>query len=175
MSCSWGVKRILDDGQKVTGLEFVCCSSVFDKDGKFNPAFDETRRTSMPADKVIMAIGLTPNTSAFSKEIELNRNGTIKANAETLQTSIPNVFAGGDAVTGPSMIVKSIGQGKRAAFYIDRYLQGLGLDSVRFDERPEMVDRDTIVEQSRNSITPRNPVKLEKKPIGERLNSFIEL
>ena len=174
LSCSWGVRRILNDGQKVTGLEFVCCSSVFDKDGKFNPAFDETRCSFMPADKVIMAIGLAPNTAAFSGEIELNRNGTMKADAETLQTSIPNVFAGGDAVTGPSMIVKSIGQGKRAAFYIDRYLQGLSLDSVRFDERLEMVDRNAIIEQSRESISPRNPVRLEKKPIGERLNSFID-
>ncbi len=174
LSCSWGVRRILSDGQKVTGLEFVCCSSVFDKDGKFNPVFDETRCSFMPADKVIMAIGLAPNTAAFSGEIELNRNGTMKADAETLQTSIPNVFAGGDAVTGPSMIVKSIGQGKRAAFHIDRYLQGLSLDSVRFDERLEMVDRNAIIEQSRESISPRNPVRLEKKPIGERLNSFID-
>jgi heterodisulfide reductase subunit A-like polyferredoxin len=174
LSCSWSVKRILNDGQKVTGLEFICCSSVFDKDGKFNPAFDETKQTSMPADKVIMAIGLIPNTSAFSKEIELNRNGTLKADAETLQTSIPHVFAGGDAVTGPSMIVKSIGQGKRAAFHIDRYLQGLNLDSVSFDERLEMVDRNSIVEQSKDSISFSIPIKLEKKPIKERLNSFTE-
>jgi heterodisulfide reductase subunit A-like polyferredoxin len=174
MNCSWGARRITSDGQKVSGIDFVRCSSVFDKDGNFNPAFDETSRNSMPADKVIMAIGLMPNTSPFAKEIELNRNGTIKANPETLQTSMNSVFAGGDAVTGPSMIVKSIGQGKRAAFYLDRYLQGLSLDSARFDERLEMADRDAIVEQSRDSISLRNPVKLEKTPIAERLNSFTE-
>jgi heterodisulfide reductase subunit A-like polyferredoxin len=174
LSCSWSARRILHEGQKVTGLEFVCCASVFDKDGKFNPAFDETRQTSMPADKVIMAIGLTPNTSAFSNEIELNRNGTIKANNETLQTSIPNVFAGGDAVTGPSMIVKSIGQGKRAAFYIDRYLQGLSLDAIHYDDRLPVVDKEKIIAQSKDSVTSRPPVKLGKIAVAERMGSFLE-
>jgi heterodisulfide reductase subunit A len=174
LSCSWGVKHILNVGRKITGLDFVCCQAVFDLEGKFNPSFDETKCFSMPVDKVIMAIGLAPNTGAFAKEVELNRNGTIKADDETLLTSIAGVFAGGDAVTGPSMIVNSVGQGKRAAFYIDRYLQGLSLDTVRFDERPQMVDREALVEKLRNDITPRPPVRTEKKPLGERIKSFAE-
>jgi heterodisulfide reductase subunit A-like polyferredoxin len=175
LNCSWSAKNILNDGKKVTGLEFVCCSSVFDKDGKFNPAFDETKCFSVQADKIIMAIGLRPNTSVFSQEIKLNRNGTIQSNAETLQTPIPNVFCGGDAVTGPSMIVKSIGQGKRAAFYIDRYLQGQSFTSVHFDERLPMVDREAVVRDCKDSLSLRYPTKLEKVPVAGRLNSFVEI
>lgn len=172
INCSWGVSKILNDGKKVTGVELVCCSSVFDGDGKFNPAFDDTKKISIPADTVIMAIGLKPNTLALSQEIDLNRNGTIRTNEETLQASLPYVFAGGDAVTGPSMIVKSVGQGKRAAFYIDRYLQGQALDSMRFDDRLPMADREAVVEQAKNTISSHMPVEIEKKPAEERLYSF---
>ncbi len=174
ISCCWGASQIMNDGSNITGLEFVCCSSVLDKDGKFNPCYDDTRRTEVAAEVIIMAIGLSPNTRVFSGEIGLNRNGTIQANPETLQTFIPYVFAGGDAVTGPAMIVKSIGQGKRAAFYIDRYLRGQNLDIACFDERLPIVDRDEIVAQARDSITQYKPVNMEKTPIAERLNSFTE-
>jgi heterodisulfide reductase subunit A-like polyferredoxin len=172
INCSWGVRAVLNDGNKVTGVELISCTSVFDGEGRFNPAFDETKKTSIAADAVIMAIGLKPNTQPFSKEIELNRNGTIRTDEETLQTSLPYVFAGGDAVTGPSMIVKSVGQGKRAAFYIDRYLKGESFDSVRFDVRLPMADRDTVVEQAKNTVSSHLPVEIEKKPAEERIYSF---
>jgi heterodisulfide reductase subunit A-like polyferredoxin len=172
LNCSWGVSAITSDGKNVTGVELVCCSSVFDGEGKFCPAFDDTKKITIPADVVIMAIGLKPNTLAFAQEVELNRNGTIRANEETLQTSLPHVFAGGDSVTGPSMIVKSVGQGKRAAFYMDRYLQGLSFDSVRFDERLPRADRDAVVERAKKTVSPHTPVKIEKTPAEERIYSF---
>jgi len=172
INCSWGVSKILNDGNKVTGVELVCCSSVFDRDGKFNPAFDDTKKTSIPADVVIMAIGLKPNTLALAQEIELNRNGTIRTNEETLQASLPYVFAGGDAVSGPSIIVKSVGQGKRAAFYVDRYLKGQTFEGIRFDERSPMADRATVVERAKHTVTSHIPVEIEKKPAEERLYSF---
>ena len=135
----------------VTGLDFKACTSIFDQEGRFNPSYDESQRTGADAEVIVMAIGIRPNTTAFQGEVELNRNGTVKAGAETLQTSLPYVFAGGDAVTGQSMIVKSVGQGKRAAFYIDRYLRDLDLDA-KFDERLPMIDRDEIVARAQEEM-----------------------
>ncbi len=171
---SWSAVKIRNDGRKLTGLDFIRCTSVFDQDSHFNPSFDASRKHSLEADKVIMAIGLLPNTASFRSEIELNHNGTIKADAETLQTANPQVFAAGDAVTGPSMIVKSIGQGKRAAFYIDRYLQGLSLEAVRFDDRLPVVNKETIVAQSKDTLSLLPPLKPSKTAVAVRLQSFSE-
>ncbi|MHB8085669.1 MAG: FAD-dependent oxidoreductase [Dehalococcoidia bacterium] len=174
INCSWGPRSISDIGGKAKGVEFVCCMSVFDAGGKFNPSFDESKRKSFDADMVIMAVGLLPNTSPFAAELELNRNKTIYADKETLQTSKPWVFAGGDAVTGPAMIVKAVGQGKRAAYYIDRYLQGMPMNSGHFDERLPMVDKESVLSRTSGDISARKPVSPKLKPVDEWARSFDE-
>jgi heterodisulfide reductase subunit A len=173
INCHWGVRQIRNDGINVTGVDFIGCSSIFDKDNRFNPKYDETMCTSVETGIIIVAIGLKPNTTIFSEEIALNRNGKILVNTETLQTSLPHVFAGGDAVTGPANIVKSIGQGKRAAFFIDRYLQGRDMNE-RFDERMPMVDRDEIISHAGDNVSLRKPVISNKITISERLKTFEE-
>jgi heterodisulfide reductase subunit A-like polyferredoxin len=174
INCSWGVNRILDGAKKITGIELIRCTAVFDAKGRFHPVFDKTEKSLVEADAVITAIGLLPNTAPFSTELELNRNKTIRVHEETLQTSLPFVFAGGDAVMGPSMLVKAIGQGKRAAFFIDRYLKGEPLDHVGFDERLPMVDRESVVAQAKGSVSLRKPIGLPHKAIEGRLSSFEE-
>ena len=171
---SWGTQEIRVADGAVRGLALIRCTAVFDAAGRFNPAFDESVRSSVAASVVIMAIGLVPNTAPFASEITLNRNRTVQVNAETLQTSVPFVFAGGDAATGPSMIVKSIAQGKRAAFYIDRYLQGQPLAEERFDERLPMVDRTAVVEQARVSASLRLPVEPPALSLAARRHTFDE-
>jgi heterodisulfide reductase subunit A-like polyferredoxin len=172
--CSWGVKCITGDHAKVTGVDLICCTSVFDALGGFNPSFDDTRTHFLEADVIILAIGLLPNTAPFSAELQLSRNRTIMVNDETLQTSVPFVFAGGDVVTGPSMIVKAIGQGRRAAFYIDRYLRGEPPDTTRFDMRLPMVDRSSIVAEAKQTVSLRLPIEVPQTPPGERVCSFDE-
>ena len=174
VNCSWGPKAVRNAGGKATGAEFVCCTSVFDAGGKFNPSFDELRRKSFDADLVIMAVGLLPNTSSFSSELELDRNGTVKADKETLQTSKPWIFAGGDALTGPSMIVKAVNQGKKAAYYIGHYLQGIPLDTGNYDDRLPMVDREPIITRSSPDISLRKPLPPKQKPANEWARSFDE-
>jgi len=174
MTNSWGVGQILGYDHTVAAIELIRCTSVFDKDHRFNPSFDRSVQQSVPAHVIITAIGLAPNTAAFSSELTLKRNGTIQVDPETLESSLPGVFAGGDAVTGPSMIVTSIGQGKRAAFHIDRFLRGLPTKDVRFDDRLPVADRAAVVAQARENGTPRAPVPPARRPIAERLTSFSE-
>ncbi|RLI26382.1 hypothetical protein DRO58_05620 [Candidatus Bathyarchaeota archaeon] len=104
-------------------MEFVRCTSVFDEKGRFNPSFDETETKVLEADTVILAIGQTPDLSFIEDEIEVDR-GVIKVNPRTMETSLPGVFAGGDAVSGPASVVEAIVAGKMAAASIDRYLTG---------------------------------------------------
>ncbi len=127
----------------------------------------------MDIDIAIIAIGNRPTTSIFKDELELNPDGTIKVNPVTLQTSIPYVFAGGDAVLGPATITEACGLGKRAAFYIDRFLKGLSLD-VEFDRRLPVVDQSEVLRRQKTYST-RPPVARKERRISERINNFDEV
>jgi hypothetical protein len=56
--------------------------------------------------------------------LETGQGGWLKADPETLETSTPGIFAGGDVVAGPRMAIDAIADGKNAASSIDRYLSG---------------------------------------------------
>jgi heterodisulfide reductase subunit A-like polyferredoxin len=125
-------------------------------------------------DHVVVSIGLTPETSVFRGALELEKNGTIKVDPETLQTSRPHVFAGGDVVTGPSLIVNAIGQGKRAAHYIDRHLAGQDLKAVPFEAPLPVVDKREVLgrEKAHSRREPAEPRSLDPT---ERAKDFREI
>ena len=77
-------------------------------------------------DTVILAIGQAPNLDFLKPEdgVKVSPRGLIVADRETLMTSAPGVFAGGDCVFGPRLIIDSVGDGKRIAIAIDEYLTG---------------------------------------------------
>jgi heterodisulfide reductase subunit A-like polyferredoxin len=138
----WGVNRFTGDG-RVQGAELKVCTCVFNPDGRFAPEYDESKRQSLACDVVIVAAGMGADTEAFG--LETNGNRTLKADPGTLQTAVPHVFAAGDVVTGPTMITTAVGQGRRAAFMIDRYLQGVELDPSAFDEALPVVDKSDVL------------------------------
>jgi glutamate synthase (NADPH/NADH) small chain len=78
----------------------------------------------MDVDLVIMAVGSNANPllTQNTPELKLNQWGYIEVNGE-MQSSIPDVFAGGDIVTGAATVISAMGAGKRAARGIDHYLQ----------------------------------------------------
>ena len=167
--------RLIGDNGKLKALEYISMElGEPDESGRKRPIPIKGSEETMDVDIVILSIGLLPNTDPFASELELNRNGTIRVNQETLETSMPSVFAGGDAVSGPSMIVQAIGQGKRVAYYINRYLQGLPLDQVHYDDRLPVVDRTSVVKQSDGRLTERKPVELRHKQVEEWVCSFEE-
>lgn len=81
----------------------------------------------MEADCVIPAIGQQVDISGFEAFTEMNwtRRGTIEVRQASMETTMPGVFAAGDAVTGPATVIEAIGGGKRAAEAIDRYLNNI--------------------------------------------------
>jgi len=121
LNCSWGPRVIAGDG-KLTGIEFVRCTSVFDAEGRFRPSFDESIKTSFAADTVIIAIGQVPQVPE-DFHLRIGRGSTIQVDPVTLTTNKAGVFAGGDAVTGPATVVEALAAGRLAASRIDDYLQ----------------------------------------------------
>ncbi len=138
----WGIDHFTGDG-RVQGAELKVCTCVFDPDGRFAPEYDESQRKSIECDAVIVAAGMMADTAAFG--LDVNGNRTLKADPGTLQTAVPHIFAAGDVVTGPTMITTAVGQGRRAAFMIDRYLQGQELDAGLFDASLPVVDKDAVL------------------------------
>lgn len=120
---SWGPRRILGDGQKVTGVEFIRCKSVFDEKRKFNPLFDETKTQTVEADMVVSAIGQSPDLSFLGKRVDIAR-GAIVVDPLTMETSLPGVFAGGDAVLGTASVIEAMVAGRTVAASIKHYLEG---------------------------------------------------
>lgn len=168
-----GPKRIVVENGRVKGVATRRCTSVFDAQGRFAPTFNEKKTSVIPADMVFVAIGQISPTAGFAADgLELRPNTTIRADERTLATNLPGVFAGGEAVTGPSMIVKAMGQGKRAAFYIDRWLRGETLD-VDFETPIPAVDKDRVL--ARQTEYPSVHVEKRELPASERIRDFSEV
>ncbi len=121
-----GPLRVLGRDGKVVGLETIRAKAVFDAQGKFNPSFEEGSESTIECDTVILAIGQAPRLDFLTPAdgVDISPRGLIVADRLTLMTSAPGVFAGGDCVFGPRLIIDSVGAGKRIAIGIDRYLTG---------------------------------------------------
>lgn len=122
---SWGPKSILQENGRVVGVEFKKCISVLDKNGKFNPTFDENQTMIVKTNNVLISVGQGMDWGNLleNSKVELNPNKTIKADSFTLQTGELDIFAGGDAMTGPKFAIDAIAMGKEGAISIHRYVQ----------------------------------------------------
>jgi heterodisulfide reductase subunit A len=146
---SWGIKQIHGGGH-VRGVELKRCTAVFDADHRFAPQFDEATTRKLDCDAVIVAAGMGPDTVAFASLLPLNRNRTIQVDKATLQTSVPYIFAAGDVVSGASFINTAAGLGRKAAFMIDRYLQGQELNEAEYDPKLPAVDKTEVLQRQRS-------------------------
>ena len=126
MHPSLGPKQFVGKNGKVTGLEVIRCTSVFDENRHFNPTFAPGTEAIIPCDTVILAIGQASDLTFLkpSDGIETTRQGTVKFNPATLMTAAPGVFAAGDIAFGPRLIINAVADGKKAAEEIDKYIRG---------------------------------------------------
>jgi NADPH-dependent glutamate synthase beta subunit-like oxidoreductase/NAD-dependent dihydropyrimidine dehydrogenase PreA subunit len=96
-----------------------------DASGRPSPVPVEGSEYKKEFDNVIAAIGQVP-VGTGSLGVALAKGDFIQADAATLATDKPGVFAGGDVATGPASIIDAIAQGRKAAESIDKYLGGSG-------------------------------------------------
>ena len=120
----WGPKEVLGT-EKVTGIVFKKCTSVFNAEHKFAPEYDESQLITLEADKVIFAIGQTVMLKELLKDtkVEFFRGVYPVADKLTYQTAEEDIFVGGDVFTGPKFAIDAIAAGKEAAESLHRYVQ----------------------------------------------------
>lgn len=120
-----GPKRIVGANGVVTGVEFLRVSRVFDESGRFDPKYTAGSENVIDADTVIVAIGQTGDFAFLQPEDGVEtRGGRIIIDPDTLATTAPGIFAGGDAAFGPRIAISAVADGKRAAKSIDTLLRG---------------------------------------------------
>jgi NADPH-dependent glutamate synthase beta subunit-like oxidoreductase/NAD-dependent dihydropyrimidine dehydrogenase PreA subunit len=122
----FGPKRVVGKDGKVTGIELIRCSRVFDENRRFNPHFIEGSEETVNCDTVVLAIGQAADLAWIRSEdnLKVTPRGTLQTDPETLATSRPDVFAGGDVAFGPRIIITAVAEGQRAARSIAKYLTG---------------------------------------------------
>lgn len=122
----FGPKRIVGEDGKVTGIELIRCSRVFDENRRFSPQFVEGSEETVDCDTVVLAIGQAADLSWMQPEdnLKVTARGTLQTDPQTLATSRPDVFAGGDVAFGPRIIITAVAEGQRAARSIARFLTG---------------------------------------------------
>ncbi len=127
--------ELLGENGEVTGIR-CCHTRLTDRlmaNGRHLPEPIPGTDFVIPADHVVVAIGQSPNAAQLDIDsLAVNaRDGTIKVNPLTMETSIKGVFAGGDCISGPNNVVAAMAAGLRAAEFIDRYFRGIDLGAGR--------------------------------------------
>ncbi len=119
------VRIIGDDHHRVVAMECIKMElGEPDDSGRRRPIPIEGSEFTMELDTVIVAIGNKPNPliPQTMPELETTKWGTIVVDEETMATSVPGVYAGGDIVSGAATVILAMGQGRIAADAINQYL-----------------------------------------------------
>ncbi|MEW6243426.1 MAG: NAD(P)-binding protein [Bacillota bacterium] len=164
--------RVIAENGVARGLECVRMRlGKPDASGRRRPEPIPGSLFTVAGDTIISAIGQVPDLSFADEAPEITDRGRwLKADPDTLETSVPGVFAGGDAVTGPATVVEAVAAGKRAAESILRYLEGRDLREDRVFDKPHMVVGDVPKERAREARK-----KWPTLPLSERLSGFAEV
>jgi NADPH-dependent glutamate synthase beta subunit-like oxidoreductase len=124
-----GPKRFVGADGKIKAVEFIGVKRTYDENGRFNPQYDPSYSEMFETDSVVLAIGQQADLPFIKSAdgIELTPSKFIKIDPETLATTAPGIYAGGDVAFGPRNIIDAIANGKRAALSIDEYLREVKL------------------------------------------------
>lgn len=114
-----------DNGRVSKAILQVMTLGEPDASGRRSPVAVEGKTLELDVDMVIVAVGVSPNPIIPSslKELAVTKKGTIEVN-ESLQSSIPVLFAGGDIVRGGATVILAMSDGRKAAAAMHKYLVG---------------------------------------------------
>ena len=170
----WGQTGILTQDGKCTGITFRKCLSVKNAEGRFAPTFDDAVTETTYCGTVLYCIGQRADWGDMlaGTKVELNPNGTVKADPVTLQTAEPDIFVGGDVYTGQKFVIDAIAAGRAGMVSINRYVHPgqsltIGRDLREFIE----LDRDDIRVDSYDNAKRQKPGVKD----GESTKTFDDL
>lgn len=154
-----------------------------DASGRRRPIPVENSDFDLEIDVVLAAIGQKTtvnfiddiNKNSGNGELKLTKWGDVEAHPETLQTSIPSVFAAGDCVTGPATLIQAVGQAKIAALSCHQYLAGLPIIPMK---KEFISKRDNFKNQEKKDYTEKYKKQIrEEMPVlpAKKRNNFNEV
>jgi formate dehydrogenase major subunit len=169
----------MDDSGKLKSLScFKMELGEPDASGRRRPVKIEGSEFEIKLDIILAAIGQKTNVeflddlnNNLDEKLALTKYGDIDTDKKTLQTSVKNIFAAGDAVTGPATLIEAIAQGRNAANSCYQYLMGLPLTGQPY----EFISRkDNFEKQKQEDYKEIYPTQLrEEMPtleVAERKN-----
>ena len=166
LNCGWGPKEILVEDGHVTGIVFKKCLRVQDENGRFAPEYDENDTVSVPCRHIIFSVGQAIDWGHMldGMHVELRPNGTAIANRLTYQTSVPDIFVGGDVYTGPKFAIDAIAAGREGAVSLHRYVHEHCTLTIGRNRRDFIeLDKDNIRVDAYDSAKRQIPEKPEEK------------
>jgi NADH-quinone oxidoreductase subunit F len=169
--------RIESSDWKATGLQCIRMRlGEPDASGRRRPVPIAGSEFSVEADTVIAAVGQAPDLSFIPRDSALERTRweTLEVDSNRLSTNVPGIFAGGDFVTGPGMVIEAIATGRRAAIAIDKYLREDTSRVEMYDLKQKVAGEEgsSPVEETWET-QPR--LEMPKLPVKDRKRSFEEI
>ncbi|TET54934.1 MAG: 2Fe-2S iron-sulfur cluster binding domain-containing protein, partial [Actinobacteria bacterium] len=156
--------RFLGKNGKVNGLECVRMElGEPDESGRRRPSPVKGSEFKIEADMVIVAIG--QNIEVEKTGVKSTERNRIQIDNNTLQTSIPNVFAGGDAVVGPDTAIGAIAAGRRASIAINQHLAG---EKIKLEDKSFSAEKFGISKEDFKDEPKAKSVKMPDIKVSER-------
>ena len=162
------IQVLSQDGIRVSGVRCIRNQlGELGKDGRRRPIPIEGSEFEIDIDLLIPAVSQSPDISFLPEEIgfEISKWDRLAVNAETFETNVKGIFAGGDFVTGPRDVIRVIADGRKAALSIHTYLSNeisekkpgyfTCAQEVKIDPDLEKIPRqkiDTVPARERKSI-----------------------
>ncbi|MDP2968792.1 MAG: FAD-dependent oxidoreductase [Deltaproteobacteria bacterium] len=168
--------RIVSDKWKVTGLQCIRMRLAEpDASGRRRPIPIPGSEFFIEADTVIAAVGQAPDLSFLPPDSALERTRweRLVVDENRLATNLPGVFAGGDFVSGPGMVIDAIAAGRRAAIAIEKYLRGDTSRVEIYDLKPSAIE-EVISKEEEETWEPQFRPEMTRLPVEERKRSFKE-
>ncbi len=167
--------RIVSENWKVAGLQ---CTRMRlgepDASGRRRPVPIPGSEFFVEADTVVAAVGQAPDLSFLPPDSALERIRweRLVVDDNRLTTNVPGVFAGGDFVAGPGMVIEAIAAGRRAALAIDKYLKGDTSRVEIYDLKSKFVEEAVVERGEEETWEPQFRPEIARLPAGERKRSF---
>ncbi len=170
LHAGWGPVEIKRDaGGAVVGVTFKRCLRVLDEQGRFLPLFDEKDLMTIEADTVLWAVGQRADLSFIDPDgdVKLNDRGLLECNAETLETTAPDVFVAGDIAYGPRLLIDAVASGKKCARRVRAFLTGKSITPSFQFVQIELPDYSRELDYEKLERTPIATVDAAERRAGQ--------
>ncbi len=148
-------KVVLDDSGRAIGMEVITMElGEPDDSGRRRPVPIEGSEEVLEFDTIIPAIGQDPDMGCIENEAnrpETTRWNTFVYDEKTQVTDQEGVFAAGDCAFGPDILIRAIGEGRRAAMAIDLYMNGADVKLIK----PYAISRGRLADLEMADFSPR--------------------